>query len=334
MNKGQTLYDIMKSIPGGIVMLITLGAIIVGAVIFIKYNAMVLGWLGRLNKKLTSKLSGTVGSHMRVANKKFKRTAELNINSVYYTIYRYFDSIIVNTGMHREGVTVAGLMAFLAFLSIVSTAICLFVFDLAFLAIPALAVFFLLYLILFRYASLTRVEHNEEVIMDAIDLLVSDVKSGIFNSIIKYKDSFDESIRKFFIECIDNVQNKGYSFSAAMDILTDQLGYSFSDFASKAVYFESKREDGSEGIFGAIIELNRQRRILRRENAIAFRAIKTNLIVSFVMIFLFALYTGFTEPTISNILTNTIFGRLMIIADVGIIALVINYVTSIRARMI
>ena len=292
--EGKTLYEIMKSIPGGIVMLITLGAVLLGAVVFIKYNAKVLGWLGRLNQKITSHLSGTVGSHMRVMNKKFKRTAELNIHSVRYTIYRYFDSIIVNTGMHREGVTVAGLMMFLAVLSILSTIVCLFVFDLQFLAIPALVVFFMLYLILFRYASLTRVEHNEEVIMDAIDLLVSDVKSGIFNSIIKYKDSFDPSIQKFFIECIDNVQNKGYSFSAAMDILTDQLGYSFADFASKAIYFESKREEGSEGIFGAIIELNRQRRILRRENAIAFRTIKTNLIVSFIAIFLFALYTGFT----------------------------------------
>lgn len=332
--EGKTLYEIMKSIPGGIVMLITLGAILLAAIIFVKYNAKVLGWLGRLNQKLTSKLQGTVGAHMRVANKKFKRTAELNINSPIFSIYRYFDSIIVNTGMHREGVTVAGLLVFLAALSILSTAVCLFVFDLAFLALPALAVFFLLYVILFRYASLTRVEHNEEVIMDAIDLLVSDVKSGIFNSIIKYKDSFDESIRKFFVECIDNVQNKGYSFTAAMEILNDQLGYSFSDFAQKAVYYESKREEGSEGIFGAIIELNRQRRILRRENAIAFRSIKSTLIISFVAIFCFALYTGFTEPTIANVLTNTIFGRLMIIADVGIIALVINYVTSIRARMI
>ena len=315
-------------------MLITMGAIIVGALIFVKYNTVVLKWIGKLTQWLNAKITGTVGTHMQVANKRFKRTAELNINSVWFSIYRYFDDILVNTGLHRSGVTVMGLLAFLFVLSLVCTIVATILFSLSWLSVIALGVFFFLFVILFRYSALTRVEHNEEVIMDAIDLLVSDVKGGIFNAIIKYKDSFHDSIRPFFHECIDNVQNKGYSFAAAMDILNDQLGYSFSDFAQKAVYYESKREEGSEGIFGAIIEMNRQRRILRRENAIAFNTIKTNLVVSFIIIFLFALYTGFTEPTISTILTDSIFGRLMIIADVVIIAVVINFITSIRAKSI
>ena len=168
--------------------------------------------------------------------------------------------------------------------------------------------------------------------MDAIDLLVSDVKSGIFNSIIRYQNSFHESIRPYFLECIDDVQNKGYSFTTAMESLTDKLGYSFSDFAQKAIYYESKREEGSEGIFGAIIELNRQRRILRRENAIAFKTIKTSLIVSSLMIFAFAMYTGLTDPFISNFLSNTILGRIMILVDVLLVAFVINYLAGIRAK--
>lgn len=333
-SSGNTLYDVMKQIPGGIATIVAVVAIIACGIIFVKYNVKVLGLLGKLGQLISKKLSGTVGTHMRTVNRRFKRSAELNINSVRFTIYRYFDEILVNTGLHRSGVSVAGLIFFIAFASIVSTLVALFILDLNILAIPALGVFFMLYVIIFRYVSLTRVEKNEEVIMDAIDLLVSDVKSGIFNSIIKYKDSFHESIRPFFLECIDNVQNKGYSFEAAMEILTDQLGYSFADFAAKAIYYEANRQEGTEGIFGAIIELNRQRRILRRENAEAFNSIKVGLIVSFLAIGLFAVYTILSEPAIRAILIDSIVGRIVLIADIALIAFVFSRLTAIRAKML
>lgn len=326
------LYETMKSIPGGVIMLTVLVGILILAVLFIKYNVVVLKALGKFNTWITGKITGKIGSKVKAVNKKFKRTADLYVNSPANAIYRYFDSILVNTGLHRSGVTVAGLLFFLFIMSVICTAACTVVFSLEWLSIPALGVFFILFVILFRYVSLTRVEQNEAHIMDAIDLLVSDVKSGIFNSIIRYQNSFHESIRPYFLECIDDVQNKGYSFTTAMESLTDKLGYSFSDFAQKAIYYESKREEGSEGIFGAIIELNRQRRILRRENAIAFKTIKTSLIVSSLMIFAFAMYTGLTDPFISNFLSNTILGRIMILVDVLLVAFVINYLAGIRAK--
>lgn len=331
---GESLYEIMKSIPGGIMTIIaTLGVIALG-IIFVKYNVKVLEMLGKLGIWINSHLASRVGKHVRVANKKFKRAAELDVNSFWYLIYRYFDEIIVNTGLHRNGVSVAGLIFFICFASVICTLIAMFMFNLNFLAIPAFVIFVFLFVVLFRYVSLSRVEKNEEVIMDAIDLLVSDVKAGIFNGMIKYQDSFHESIRPFFLECIDNVQNKGYSFASAMEILADELGYSFSDFAAKAIYYEANRQEGTEGIFGAIIELNRQRRILRRENAEEFNSIKMGLTVSFIAIGIFAVFTILTEPMIADVLLNSIFGRLMLIADIALIALVFARLTSIRAQML
>ena len=331
---GRTLSDIIKHLPSGLVAIISVIAIIAAGIIFVKYNVAVLAWLGKIGQKLSAKISGNIGTHVKTANKKFKRAAELDIKSFTFWVYRYFDEILVNTGLHRSGVSVAGLLFFIAFCSVISTLVAMFAFNLNILAVPALFVFVFLYITLFRYVSLTRVEKNEEVIMDAIDLLVSDVKGGIFNAIIKYKDSFHESIRPFFLECIDNVQNKGYSFEAAMEILTDQLGYSFSDFAGKAVYYEANKQEGTEGIFGAIIELNRQRRILRRENAEQFNSIKMQLLISFIAIGIFAVYTTLTEPSIRAILLDSILGRLMLILDVFLIAFVFSRLTAIRAKMI
>lgn len=331
---GIKLSSILADIPGGLVGIISILAIIITGVLFVKYNIAVLGWIGKMGQKLSKKISGGVGTHVKTVNKKFKRAAELDIKSFTFWVYRYFDEILVNTGLHRSGVSVAGLIFFILVCSVISTLVAMFAFNLNILAIPALIVFVFLYITLFRYISLTRVEKNEEVIMDAIDLLVSDVKGGIFNGIIKYKDSFHESVRPFFIECIDNVQNKGYSFEAAMEILTDQLGYSFSDFAAKAVYYEANRQEGTEGIFGAIIELNRQRRILRRENAEQFNSIKMSLLISFIAIGCFAVYTTLTEPSIRAILIDSVLGRLMLIADVFLIALVFSRLTAIRAKMI
>ena len=328
----EQLYEFMQGLPQGIVLIGILVGIGLGAMLVVKHNVTILRLLGRINQWIQRKIAGSVGVHMRTLNKSFKRTAELNINSPVFKVYRYFDTILVNTGLHRDGVTVAGLLFFILVLDIITTLVITFVFKLGFLAVPCVVVFFFLYVIIFRYVALTRVEENEAHIMDAIDLLVSDVKSGIFNSIIKYKDSFHESIRPFFLECIDNVQNKGYSFAAAMDILADQLGYSFSDFAQKAVYYEEKREEGSEGIFGSIIKMNHQRRILRREGAIAFTALKQTMVICFIMIGLFGAYTIISDPFCAEFLTNSVGGRLMILADVLVIAWVINYITNIRAK--
>ena len=332
---GNDLKNLLQSIPSTTVALAgTVGVIFLGF-LFVKYNVAILRVFANFTKWLNDKLSKSVGVYMRTQNRKFKRTAELNTNSIAHSIYKYFDEILVNTGLHRSGVTVLGLISFIMFASI----ICMLVLAIAarlgvLLSVLALVAFFFLFMIGFRYVSLTRVEKNEEVIMDAIDLLVSDVKGGIFNSIIKYKDSFHDSVRPFFIECIDNVQNKGYSFEAAMEILSDQLGYSFADFAAKAIYYEANRQEGTEEIFGAIIEMNRQRRILRRENAEAFNTIKIGLLISFLAIGVFAVGTVLTEPAMRQIILETAFGRLMLIADVMLIAFVFSRLTAIRSKMI
>ena len=80
--------------------------------------------------------------------------------------------------------------------------------------------------------------------------------------------------------------------------------------------------------------MNRQRRILRRENAEAFNTIKIGLLISFLAIGVFAVGTVFTEPAMRQIILETAFGRLMLIADVMLIAFVFSRLTAIRSKMI
>ena len=96
------LYETMKSIPGGVIMLTVLVGILILAVLFIKYNVVILKALGKFNTWITGKITGKVGSKVKAVNKKFKRTADLYVNSPANAIYRYFDSILVNTGLQKR----------------------------------------------------------------------------------------------------------------------------------------------------------------------------------------------------------------------------------------
>ena len=153
-NGGITLNDIIANLPGGLTAIVSILAILACGFLFIKYNIVVLAWMGKVGQWLSSKISGNVGTHVKTVNKKFKRAAELDIKSFTFWVYRYFDEILVNTGLHRSGVSVAGLLFFIAFCSVISTLIAMFAFNLAILAIPAFFVFVFLYITLFRYVSL------------------------------------------------------------------------------------------------------------------------------------------------------------------------------------
>lgn len=328
MNLGEFLSSIPNSAISG-ALLVILGVLVF---FFIKYNVLVLSFIAGVRNKFLSFISRKIGKGVNIANKQFKRTAFLNQERFLFKIYRYFDDIIVNSNLTKDGVTVMGLLIFIGFLSLLITIGATLFFNLGGLAIVTFIIIFVFITVIFRFNSLSKVEHREAIIMDAVDLMVSDVKGGVFNAIVRYMDSFHPDIRPYFLECVDNVRNRGLGFKQSMLILNDRLGYSFSDFCQKAIIYEEKADDTLDDIFSSILERNRQRRLLRARNNAAFRSIMTTLEVSYVAIAGFAIFTLTTEPTIFDFIINHPVGKLMILGDILLFAVVMGYLSGLRAK--
>ncbi len=275
------------------------------------------------------KLFGKALKNMQVS---FSRTADLNKYSFAYKVYHFFDELIINLDMKKDNVTVTGLLVFISSISFVGGLILAYLMDSFVLLIPITAAFFYLIVVVFRFMGLLRYEQREAEIMDAVDLLVSDIRGGIYNAILRYKDSFHPNIRPFFLSFIDDIQNKGYSFKQAIGILNDKLGPNFTDFAQKAVLYEAKADETMEDIFSSIIETNRQRRTLRYINNIKFNELRTQFIVSFLLIIGYGVFSALLDPFILEFLTQNSFGKLLLIGDIVIIAFVLSYLASIKAK--
>lgn len=272
------------------------------------------------------------GNVLRETNIRLSRTANLNKKSTIFKIYNFFDDIIVNLDMKKDNVTVSGLILFMFAVSLATGLVIGFFMDSVMVVITGTFAVFYLVLTMFRMSALLKYEKREAEIMDAVDLLVSDVNGGIYNAIVRYKDSFHPNIRPHFLNFIDDIQNKGYNFRQAMMNLETKLGSNFTDFAQKAILYESKADETLDDIFSSIVEMNRQRRTLRYINNLEFAALRTQFVVSLILIVLYALFSTMMDPFIRHFLANTTTGKLMIIIDIVIIAWVLSYLASIKSK--
>lgn len=272
------------------------------------------------------------GKALKNIHTSFYRKADLNKDSVFYKIYYFFDELIINLDMKKDNVTVTGLLTFVLSISFAGALVLAFIMESIGMVFPILCTFIYLVIVILRFMAIAKYEQRESEIMDAVDLLVSDVRGGIYNAILRYRDSFHPNIRPFFLAFIDDVQNKGYSFKQAMGVLNDKLGYNFTDFAQKAILYEDKADNTMEDIFSSIIETNRQRRTLRYINNLKFAELRTQFIVSFLLIIGYAVFATVWDPFILHFLTGTFFGKIMLVGDIVVVAFVLSYMASIKSK--
>lgn len=306
--------------------------VIVGGVLFITQNVRILRFCGKAISGLGNLFNKLLGRKIKNFNTKVLRSAYLNKETFQYSIVKYFEEMIMNLDLHKDGVTVTGLMLFML---LSTTLVTIFVNSLMSfgLLLPLIFVaIFIVFFIVFRLISMTQLEKREEMIMDAVDFLVSDIKGGVFNAMMRYEDSFNPAIKPYFTECIDDVRNKGMSFENAMLKLNAALGVTFTDFAYKAIIYEAKADDGLEDLFSSIIEVNRNRRNLRYLNNIEFNSLQMEFVVSMIMILFYGLIFMATDAWAMEMLTQRTLGRVLVIVDVVIIAAVLGFITNIKAK--
>lgn len=310
-----------------------IGAIILFG-LFIMYNSKFLSYFTRSRDVSEGFLSRVLGRRMKRWNVLFERTSTLKKGSWIYKVNMYFKDIIINIGLEKDNVTPLGLIIFISSLSFSSSLAFVFFTGEISLFIPAFLAMFYFIVVVFRFMSLVRYEKKEAEIMDTVDLIAMDVKGGVYNAILRYRNSFHQSLRPFFEEFIDNMQNKGYSFREAMLILNDRLGPNFTDFAQKAILYEEKADEDMADIFTAIVEVNRHKRTLRYQNNQKFSKLRLEFLIAIGVISAYAIFAVTTDPFMAHLFKNSFFGKVLLIIDVVAVTSVLAYISSIKSRFL
>lgn len=310
--------------------------LVVGVVVLfgyiIMYNKKVLSLLGSSKKKTSGVYYRLLGRRLHAANLKMERVSSVNKQSKVYKANSFFKEIIDNLDMAKDNVTPVGLITFISCISLALAIVLVTLLDSFILLLPAFGAVFYLVVIIFRFISLLRYEKREAEIMDAVDLLVSDIKGGVQNAISRYRNSFHPNIKPYFETFLDDIQNKGYGFKTAIISLNDKLGANFNEFAEKAIMYEEKADKDMEDIFSSIIEINRYRRSLRHINNQEFNKLRTEFLVSMLLIAGYGLFSMSIDPFIANFFTHSTFGKLLLLVDIVTIAAVLGYLASIKAK--
>ena len=302
--------------------------------LLIMYNQKFLGYLSKSRSVSESLYLKLFGKRVQRWNVAFERASTLRKNSLIYRINNYFKDIIVNLGLTKDNVTPVGLIIFIVCTSLSLSLIFVFIMQDAVLFFPAFLAFVYFIIVVLRFLSLSLYEKKEAEIMDTVDLLAMDIKGGVYNAIMRYRNSFHQNVRPYFEEFIDNIQHKGYSFREAMLLLNDRLGPNFTDFAQKAILYEEKADDDMVDIFSSIVEVNRHKRILRYRNNQKFAQLRLEFLIAIGVITAYAFFAMFTDDFMRHLFTNTLIGNILIIVDVVLVTSVLAYLTSIKSKFL
>lgn len=141
-----------------------------------------------------------------------------------------------------------------------------------------------------------------ENIMDAEDLICPLARDGVLvaiKKVVAVEDAISPNIRPYFQQFIDNIENNGYSFRQAMELLNRQLGPKFDNFAKKAIIFEYNERKGMADIFLDIVDENAVLREINSRKDRIFRKMNRDFLIKTVIILLFYFYAlsvdGFRE---------------------------------------
>lgn len=285
--------------------------------------------------KYGSKLSKKVGTYSTTKEYALQRYVYQHSESYIARVYGWVNQQLIALGLKRYGVTVFGYMLFWAVICTIATGALTVLLRFGVLFVPPLFLMvYVITLVLTRVMVSERMERREADVMNAVDLIVPEIRGGVKNAIVRYRDNFAPSVRDDFTSFIVNIQDRGYSFEDAMYILSDSLGLVFKDFAQKAIYYEVGGDAGMIDIFTDIVETNRLRRQLRDENNNAFTSLKASFVMSVLLTFGYFIFLMFTDDFSRNFFLQETTGKVLLLVIIGVVFSVLAYISTLKSRAI
>lgn len=311
-----------------IILLITIVAIVAGVYFF---SFQLQKFLSSAGTSISKKI-GTFSTSREYA---VQRYVYLHRSSLIAKLYNWINEQLIAAGMKRVGVTPVGYMLFWGTISAITAIVIGIICNLnVFLYVVIFFILVAVFLVATRVFVAGKMEKREADVMDALDLIIPEIGSGVKNAIARYVDNFSPSLQQDFKIFLSNIQDRGMSFEDAMFILADSLGNIFKDFAQKAVFYEALGEEDMRGIFDDIVETNRQRRELRYNNNLEFGVLRLSFIISSGITIGYFIFLMATDWFSRYFFLTTILGNILLVAIVLTIFGVLSYIATIKSRAI
>lgn len=311
-----------------IILLITIVAIVAGVYFF---SFQLQKFLSSAGTSISKKI-GTFSTSREYA---VQRYVYLHRSSLIAKLYNWINEQLIAAGMKRVGVTPVGYMLFWGTISAITAIVIGIICNLnVFLYVVIFFILVAVFLVDTRVFVAGKMEKREADVMDALDLIIPEIGSGVKNAIARYVDNFSPSLQQDFKIFLSNIQDRGMSFEDAMFILADSLGNIFKDFAQKAVFYEALGEEDMRGIFDDIVETNRQRRELRYNNNLEFGVLRLSFIISSGITIGYFIFLMATDWFSRYFFLTTTWGNILLVAIVLTIFGVLSYIATIKSRAI
>lgn len=311
-----------------IILLITIVAIVAGVYFF---SFQLQKFLSSAGTSISKKI-GTFSTSREYA---VQRYVYLHRSSLIAKLYNWINEQLIAAGMKRVGVTPVGYMLFWGTISAITAIVIGIICNLnVFLYVVIFFILVAVFLVATRVFVAGKMEKREADVMDALDLIIPEIGSGVKNAIDRYVDNFSPSLQQDFKIFLSNIQDRGMSFEDAMFILSDSLGNIFKDFAQKAVFYEALGEEDMRGIFDDIVETNRQRRELRYNNNLEFGVLRLSFIISSGVTIGYFIFLMATDWFSRYFFLTTTWGNILLVAIVLTIFGVLSYIATIKSRAI
>lgn len=311
-----------------IILLITIVAIVAGVYFF---SFQLQKFLSSAGTSISKKI-GTFSTSREYA---VQRYVYLHRSSLIAKLYNWINEQLIAAGMKRVGVTPVGYMLFWGTISAITAIVIGIICNLnVFLYVVIFFILVAVFLVATRVFVAGKMEKREADVMDALDLIIPEIGSGVKNAIARYVDNFSPSLQQDFKIFLSNIQDRGMSFEDAMFILADSLGNIFKDFSQKAVFYEALGEEDMRGIFDDIVETNRQRRELRYNNNLEFGVLRLSFIISSGITIGYFIFLMATDWFSRYFFLTTTWGNILLVAIVLTIFGVLSYIATIKSRAI
>lgn len=285
--------------------------------------------------KIGVEFSKKIGTWSLTREYAIQRYVFIHPSSIISKLYNWVNEQIIALALKRYGVTPVGYAAFWCTISAVLSVIVMVLMNLSLgFIVPMFIVMTIIVFTVTRVYVSNMIIQREADIMDAMDLIIPDIGSGVQNAILKYVDNFAPAIQPDFKAFISNITDRGYTFNDAMYMLSDSLGMVFKDFAQKAIFFEAQGEHDMLEIFTDIVETNRLRRELREENEALFTEVFVTFGVSTLIVAAYGAYCILTDEFTYTFFFENTGGKILFLSMFGLVFFVLSYITTLKSKSI
>lgn len=305
-----------------------------GTVIAIVLFIIVITAIGFNLKKFISDttkgiFTATGNTLLKIHNKNLQKAAITSKKTFAKSkTYKDISQIIFDLGLND--VTVEGFICSLVLASlIVGIVILLVTRSIILFIFLSGSTLVLLYTVAYMMASEGHFK-REFAIMDAIDLIIVNMKDGVLKAVKEQIDLFDPLIQPDMQMFIDDMYEYKIPVAEALDSLGERLGPSFTKFKEKAKEFEEKGRAGMLETFADDMNENMYRRMDLRELLDTLREANTGFALAMCVCGFLGFAIIGSNEALRNALFTTTIGQVVIVINIILIIAAFAYIQSLR----